>query len=435
MRDLPAPRRLNVPRANSALRRRVATVPVLCAAAALLLNFAGCPLLPPPPPDDSGLPFLDQDGNFTFDKATPVALERSSIAFRGEITGADDLDLYKIGELRAGDGITIDVQSDGGDLDCVVALLDARQKLIAFNDDRTSDNSDLNPRISITLPGGQSDFFVGVAAFHGSTGTGKYTVTIDVSPDGRVPAGAPQVVYLDFRGGQDIRVPNVGTFTLKALDAGDFGPTFAGQTRTIAAGLAREVRDAYAGVNLTVLTSDEQPVPPAGDHSTIFFGGFDPRAFAISQSIDTFNADRNDRAIVFTESFGGRAFSKTPTQAELIQALGNTVAHEIGHLLGLVHTADCADLMDSSCGNNRILEPQAFKNAVLDLTVFPVGTQDSPELLTWLLGASDSTHGKPSARSVAAEAAPAAPRDPSEPPRCACRKHVDHRLVFTPPAR
>ncbi|TWT45982.1 hypothetical protein RAS1_24190 [Phycisphaerae bacterium RAS1] len=437
MRDMPPPRRLSLTlirnlKPNAPTLRRLPAA-ALTAAAGFLLNSAGCPPVTPTPPDDSGLPFLDQDGNFTFDKATPVALQRSSIAFRGQVSGSDDLDLYNIGELKAGDGITVDVQSDGGDLDCVLALLDSRQQLIAFNDDRIPDGSDLNPRLSITLPGGQSGFFIGVTSFPGSTGTGKYTITIDVSPDGDTPSGTPQVVYLDFRGGEGIEVPNVGTFTLKPLDASDFGSGFAGKTAAIASAMAAEVRDAYAGLNLSVITSDERDTPPSGDHSTVFFGGFDERAFAISESIDTFNADKNDRAIVFTESFGGRAFSKTPTQDELVQALGNTVAHEIGHLLGLVHTADCADLMDSTCGNNRILEPQAFKNGVLDPMVFPVGSQDSDERLAWILGASDTARGKPSARSLAAGAAAPAARSALEPPRCACRKHAGHAHVAVAP--
>jgi hypothetical protein len=70
----------------------------------------------------------------------------------------------------------------------------------------------------------------------------------------------------------------------------------------------------------------------------------------------------------------------------MAQAVGNTVAHELGHLLGLVHTADCEDLMDTSCGNDSILVPQHFGTALLDRSVFPLGLQNEAELLDWILG-------------------------------------------------
>jgi hypothetical protein len=55
-------------------------------------------------------------------------------------------------------------------------------------------------------------------------------------------------------------------------------------------------------------------------------------------------------------------------------------------LLGLVHTADCADLMDTRCTNDSILVPQQFGTAVLDHSVFSLGLQNELELLDWILG-------------------------------------------------
>jgi hypothetical protein len=70
----------------------------------------------------------------------------------------------------------------------------------------------------------------------------------------------------------------------------------------------------------------------------------------------------------------------------MAEALGNTVAHEVGHLLGLVHTADCNDLMDTSCFNDRILSAQQFSTAPIDKSIFPFGYQPELEILSWLIG-------------------------------------------------
>ena len=117
----------------------------------------------------------------------------------------------------------------------------------------------------------------------------------------------------------------------------------------------------------------------------MYFGGADYQAFAISEEVDTFNKNPSDKAIIFTQGFQG-AFSGTPTFEQMAVALGNTVAHEVGHLLGLVHTADCNDLMDTSCFNDRLLSAEKFSTAPLDQSVFPFGNQPAKDILTWVLG-------------------------------------------------
>jgi hypothetical protein len=144
------------------------------------------------------------------------------------------------------------------------------------------------------------------------------------------------------------------------------------------------VQDRFAGYDLTVLNSDDNPVP-SETHSTVYFGGWHPEAFAISEQIDTMNEDHADDLIVFTQTFRGQ-FAQTPTFDQMATALGNTVAHELGHLLGLIHTADCNDLMDSTCTNDRLLFTQRFTTAPLDARMFPVGLQAAGEILGWVLG-------------------------------------------------
>ena len=42
--------------------------------------------------------------------------------------------------------------------------------------------------------------------------------------------------------------------------------------------------------------------------------------------------------------------------------------------------------MDSTCSNDRLLEKQDFTAAPLDPLVFPIGQQNSADIIAWLLG-------------------------------------------------
>ncbi len=370
------------PGRGGAVRRLWAAALLLCLAGTL-----GCPM----PADltgslgGDGVPLLDKDGNFTFGNATKVALAPTDrIIFDGQISGPNDLDLYDLGELGAGDHILVDVQATGGNLDATAALFDARQYVHAFNDDRAPDSSDLNPRIDVIIRGPTGPYYLGIAGFPGSNTAGPYRVSVVVQRGAGVPEPPTQIVYLNYRGGQGIVIRNVGVFDLPPFDAAELGERYAGQTDFIKDRIEQIVLERYTGFRLLLLNSDDHPVPGAA-HSTIYFGAASRSAFAISEQIDTHNADPGDNSIIFTGSYRG-AFAHSPTVEEMALALGNTVAHEIGHLLGLVHTRDCRELMDTTCGNDSLLIEQTFGLAPLDDSVFPVGLQNAPELLAWILG-------------------------------------------------
>lgn len=353
----------------------------------LALSLGGCPVMQPTdmPPNNNAAPNLDKDGNFSFATATELDLSSDSLRFRGRIEGDTDADLFSIGSLNAGDRLRIDVERLDGNLDAVAAVFDADENLLSYNDDRAADNSNRDPLIDFVLPGdGSREIIFGIVNFSGSGTSGNYEVLVTITRGEGAPDPRGQVVFLDYRGGTNIQIPQVGVFDLLPFDAADFGPTFRSRTAEIKDNIEAIVKDRYVEFNLLLLNSDDHP-KPAVPHSTIYFGESDARAFAISEQIDTLNQDLEDDAIVFTESYRD-AFSGTPTVAEISNAVGNTVAHEIGHLLGLVHTADCGELMDATCGNDRILSKQTFGTARLDTFVFPVGNQDALLLLEWVLG-------------------------------------------------
>lgn len=365
-------------------RRRPRVALLLSTLAPVLLG--GCPLPTPNKPNNqSSDPLaLDKEPNDSLPTATALTFDAGGkLRFTGTIDRAADTDVYALGRLAAGDRIVADVQRVSGSLDAVVAVFDDREYLVATNDDRDPDGNDLNPLLDIVLRGDEGDYYLGIIAYPGERSTGKYEVALRIERAVGVPDPQAQLVFLNWAGGTNVIIPNVGVYNLSPFSATDVGlPDTV--TERLKDRVQEIVAERYAGFDLIVLNSDDDPEPTVA-HSTVYFGGRDSQAFAISQQIDTFNADPSDRAIVYTGSYRG-AFFVTPTLEQMAQALGNTVAHEVGHLLGLVHTADCNDLMDTTCANERLLGGQDFSTAELDDSVWPWGYQAAREILGWVLG-------------------------------------------------
>jgi len=368
---------------------RCGQVLVACLVVSLLL-CCGCPLVPatsdPNDPLDSNSS-IDTGDNSSLRTATALTLNSTGqLSFTGVIDSRNDIDVYSLGTLSRGDRIYVDVQRLNGDLDALAAIFDSREYLIAWNDDRTPDGSVLDPQLDFTLAGDTDIYYLAIIAYPGDASYGQYLVEIQITRAAGAPTPYQQIVYLNWAGGDRVVVRNVGVYNLPPFSAIDVGFS-SSRTAALKQRVQEVVEQRYAEYDLLVLNSDDDPVPSVA-YSTVYFGGADYQAFAISEQIDAYNEDHGDDAIIFTQSFQG-AFAQPPTFEEMAQALGNTVAHEVGHLLGLVHTADCDDLMDTTCFNDRLLSPQEFSTAPLDTSVFPFGYQSATELLSWVLGLAD----------------------------------------------
>lgn len=352
----------------------------LCGAALVLLT--GCPMAAMPTGE---VPYLDTTGNNSIKDATDLP-QRSTEEweFTGAIDNFADIDVYALGTLQNGARLTVTVEADESELDPAIGIFDANSDLIAFNDDRNAAANDYDSVLDIVVPAGPAAYFLSIAPFQGGLTEGAYRVTVTVDADAGATLAQGQIVFLDWDGGR-LDNPALGSGNLPPFDATQVGFQ-SSQTEELKDRIYQVVRDRYAGYDLTLLNSDDHAVPTL-PHSTIHFGGNNAAAFGLAEDIDAQNQNKEDDAIIFVTSFRG-AFTRSPTLDEMAVAIGNTVAHEIGHLLGLVHTHDCRELMDATCSNDALLFAQEFDRAPIDAATFPLGYQDAAELMEWLLGVS-----------------------------------------------
>ena len=112
---------------------------------------------------------------------------------------------------------------------------------------------------------------------------------------------------------------------------------------------------------------------PDEAYTSVYFGQYNPYLLGLADYVDYYNRDLTQEAIVFAETF--KLFMPyRPGASGMAQVIGNVASHELGHLLGLNHTA------------GQMLADQDFHRAVLKKEVFPAGYQDSDQLLAQAVG-------------------------------------------------
>ena len=109
--------------------------------------------------------------------------------------------------------------------------------------------------------------------------------------------------------------------------------------------------------------------------------------------------DRVDRCLKFSRKrylgLKGRAdaddIHSVPIPAVLADAIERLWllaphAQELGHLLGLRHTADIKDIMDITASARQMLFDQWHKVADLHSSIMSIGYQDAPTMFSWCVG-------------------------------------------------
>jgi len=336
----------------------------------------------------------EQDGaNGVFETAQPAPLpDEGEITIEGTITGRDDIDIYSLGPADAGDRITLDVSGRGG-LNTVAALFDAEKNLIDANDDRSYYAGQIDPYLTQVIRRPTTDLYVGVAvtrATYFSSGAGRYengsySVRVIRKRNQSFLAARRQTVWLDFDGATGVQIALQPFENIRPFEAEKISPRFAGQTQRMIDMIVAGMRRDFAGLDLVLLDS-RVDVPPAAPYTKLYFGNFNSAFLGLSDSVDTNNAFLDQEAIIYTEDFA-LFEGLLPSVEEVAQAIANTGSHELGHLLGLEHTAEAFDLMATAASARQILETDCrFGRARLEAGVFPAGWQSGLDLLTQNVG-------------------------------------------------
>jgi hypothetical protein len=141
---------------------------------------------------------------------------------------------------------------------------------------------------------------------------------------------------------------------------------------------------------------DTDPDRPTEGYTSIYFGTSDSRLLGLADNIDPYNGNTRQSAILYTDTFS--LFNQLhPGFNGTVGVLANVTSHEVGHLLGLRHTADPSDLMDVTASARQMLADQYFKLANLHSSVLPFGLQDAPAMLAWGVGGQLNARFRPEA--------------------------------------
>jgi hypothetical protein len=311
--------------------------------------------------------------------ASVVSDSAAGRTLSGSVRGSGNYQLFELGPAGAGWRFSVWFQPRiGGPRYFTVVLFDSDYDLLMRA--VVSESSPLRHVMRLST----SEVVVGIMPSAGSSG-GDFTLYVESEPDTYVPPPRRQVVYLNFAGAEAARVHRRPAVRLGPFDAAVLGPAYEGFTEQIRQAIVEAVRTDYAAFDVVVLSSDDGPPPQDGPYATVYFGGNDENLLGLADSVDMYNEDPGQAAIVYVEAFADyQVLGLSPDQMGLM--IGNVASHELGHLLGLYHTADPGELMDTTGSAWDLAQDQCFRRAPLEQTVFPVGNENAPRLLLQTVG-------------------------------------------------
>jgi hypothetical protein len=298
----------------------------------------------------------------------------------GSVSGTGDFELFNLGAALAGDEWTVTLESTSTASGYTMVLFDADYDMLM--------RARVTTRASLEhiLRASTDTVYLGVMPAYGSSG-GQYDVQVVQAPGATVPSPRQQVVYLEFGPASGVRVHRRGAVSYDAFDATMIDPLYDGQTQLVKDTIVATMREDYAPYNVVIISSDDGPPPTDGPYSTVYFGTADDGLLGLADSVDMYNESLNEAAIVYVESFGLYRTMRLEAD-EMGVMIGNVASHELGHLLGLYHTKDPQEVMDSTGTAWDLAGTQTFHRGPLEDSVFATGMENTPRLLEQTVGLS-----------------------------------------------
>ena len=327
---------------------------------------------------------VETGNNEALEIAQRIELGDQQELIQGRISGAGDVDVYDLGPVSPGDRVRVELQADAG-LNGAIGLFDDTGCTLLINDHRNIYLGRQGPFVDVTIRRSSDTCLVALAPTPGFESTGSYELSAVIEFPAPIPTPRRDVFILDFEGGSNVRIGTRPAVSIPRFAAENISRKYSGLTTQMIEQIAAKVRRQFAGYNITIHSSSETT---ADDDSTsrIYFGTYDPALLGVAEGVDEYNAVLSQHAIVFTDTF--EVFEPLrPSLEAMSQAIANVASHEIGHLLGLVHTDDETDIMDVTASLRQLLAEQLFGRAPIYSLVFPLGDQDSAQMLLDAVGA------------------------------------------------
>lgn len=329
----------------------------------------------------------ESDTNGQFISADLIALQKKVLAIQGEISDSEDVDIYNLGPVKAGDRIVVELTASDS-LRGAIALFDEFESLLLVNDHRNVYLGKRKPFVDVIIRRPADECYLALSSTPGFASSGAYTMVAAKQSSIVIPDARPDTILLDFAGAQSVRIGSRPAIDVPRFNASAISEKYTGFTNSMITRIVEAVREDFAGLNGSVLTTSEGAVYD-GNMTRIFFGTYNEALLGVAEGVDEFNSDLDQVAIVFTETFS--AFMRAdPTLQQMSQSIANVASHEIGHLLGLIHTQDNNGIMDVTASVRRLLEDQSFRKSPIYSLVYPVGNQNTVQTLLDTLGGDET---------------------------------------------
>ena len=328
-------------------------------------------------------PNLETEPNDQFAGAQPVYVDQA-VELIGTLragTSGPDQDIWDLGPADAGDRVSCEITTaQYGNL--IVGILDDGYNLFARTN--ASNATTYVRTLDVIVHERTEHLYVTFTSVRDNDTSVDYNAIVRIERGQGIPASQRQVVVLDFTGASQVRIASRSAVNVPPFDATAISETFAGQTDLIVEYVYDMVLEDFGDLGVSIFL-DTDPDCPTENISTIYFGTYSASLLGLADNVDDFNGDKTQSAIIYTDTFA-LFMNLRPDTHQIAQVLANVTSHEIGHLLGLRHTADPRSVMDINATASQMLQDQWFDTFDIHESVFTTGYQDAPIMLSWAVG-------------------------------------------------